>query len=139
MDRRVPLAAGLVRYVVVGGFSFAVDVGTLWFFHGIVGISLPIATALAFGSAFLINFYVNRAWTFGRTDSGPMALVRYIVLVAANLVLVEIGVNGLVALGLDYRISRAICTAALVPVNFLVMRAWVFGHPPVVAAAAVGE
>ena len=83
-DRRRPRWADLARFVVVGGFSLVVDVGTLWIFHGIVGIVLPVATALAFGCAFVVNFFVNRSWTFRRKDSGSSALARYAVLVSST-------------------------------------------------------
>ncbi len=128
------LPEGLLRFVAVGVVSVTLDVGTLWLLHGVVGLALPLATALAFGCAFFVNFFVNRAWTFRRRDAGVMALGRYALLVLLNLALVEVGVLSLTGLGLDYRIARATCTAALVPLNFVVMRHWVFGRAPVTAS-----
>ena len=44
--------------------------------------------------------------------------------------------NALVAIGLDYRISRALCTVALVPLNFT--RDAPLGLPPACAPSGYG-
>lgn len=129
----------LLRFVVVGFLSLVVDVGSLWVLHGLLHVPLALATALAYGVAFFVNFFVNRAWTFRAPTAGRRALVRYGLVVALNLAAVEVGVLSLVRLGLDYRIARAACTAAMVPVNFVLMRRFVFhAAPPAVSVDGLG-
>src|SRR5262245_25158525 len=49
-----------VRFVIVGGVSFFLDAGTLFLLHGVWGMWLGPATALAFLTAFFLNFLLNR-------------------------------------------------------------------------------
>ena len=84
-----------VRFLVVGGLSLVVDTGSLIVFHGWLGIWLPLATTMAFGVAFVVNFGLNRLWAFGSGGHMGRQLTRYGYLVIANLCLTVVLVQGL--------------------------------------------
>lgn len=117
----------IVRYVVVGVVSLAVDLGVLWALHGLFGVWLPLAAAISFLSSFVVNFGLNQRWTFSATaGSTPAQLVRYTILVAANTLVTSAAVTAITATGLDYLFAKLIVVAVLTVTNFVLMRVWVF-------------
>lgn len=116
-----------VRFLAVGGLSVVVDAGLLVLLHGVLAIWLPVAAALAFAGAFVVNFGLNRAWVFGSAGAVHRQLVRYLTLVAVNLVLTVILVPALTWLGLPYLVAKLVTTGALAVLNYLASRTWIFG------------
>ncbi len=115
-----------VRFVLVGGASFVADAGALFLLHGVLRLWLPLATVLAYGVAFVINFGLNRGWAFGSTGALGGQVHRYLWLVAANLVLTVVGVQGLTWLGLVYLGSKLVTSTVLAVLNYVAFRRWVF-------------
>ncbi len=115
-----------VRFLVVGGLSLVVDTGSLIVFHGWLGIWLPLATTMAFGVAFVVNFGLNRLWAFGSGGHMGRQLTRYSYLVIANLCLTVVLVQGLTWAGLPYVASKLITAVILAIANYLVSRKWIF-------------
>lgn len=115
-----------VRFLVVGVLSIAADAGLLALLHGVLRIWLPVATALAFAGAFVVNFGLNRGWAFGSSASMGRQLRRYLLLVAANLALTVVFVSGLTWLGLMYLIAKLITAAVLAAANYVISRRWIF-------------
>ena len=117
----------VVRYVIVGGLSFAVDFTVFITAYRFTGLGAAGSAALGYSSAFILNFGMNRSWVFvamgGRVGR---QFLRYLTLVGANLLITAIGVGTLVARGVDYRISRICVAAIVVLINFVIMRLWVF-------------
>jgi putative flippase GtrA len=124
LARAVRGSAG--RYLLVGSLSFIADVGLLFALHGIIGIWLPLATALAFLGAFVVNFGLNRTWAFRSNGAVGRQLGRYLALVAANLVATVLLVSGLTAAGLPYLIAKAMATGTLLAINYAISRKWIF-------------
>jgi putative flippase GtrA len=116
-----------VRFVLVGGTSFVLDAGTLFLLHGVFKLWLPLATVLAYAVAFIANFGLNRKWAFA-ADNGHVGrqLHRYLYLVAANLILTVIGVQGLTWLGLPYLVSKVVTSGVVAAINYVAFRLWVF-------------
>jgi putative flippase GtrA len=115
-----------VRFLVVGGLSIAIDAGSLWVLHGLLGIWLPVATATAYLISLTFNFAANRLWTFDARGAAGRHLVRYASLVAVNLLLTVLLVQLLTVIGLPYLVSK-LCTAALLASgNYFASRIWVF-------------
>lgn len=115
-----------VRFLVVGGLSVIADTGALFVLHGVLGIWLPVATALAYAVAFVVNFGLNRTWAFGADGAIGRQLWRYLALVAANLVITVLLVQGLVWAGLGYLVAKVLTALGLAVVNYLVSRRWIF-------------
>jgi putative flippase GtrA len=114
------------RFLLVGGASVVVDAGLLYVLHGLAGLRLEPATALAFLAGFVVNFALNRQWSFASTGRLRHQLAAYLALVAANLVVTVVLVRALTALGLMYLVAKVFTTAALSVVNYLVSRKWIF-------------
>lgn len=57
-----------VRYLLVGGTTFVLDIGLLFFFKLKVGTDLAIATSLGYWISILYNFTLNRWWSFSISD-----------------------------------------------------------------------
>ncbi len=110
----------------MGILSYLADAGTLWALHGGAGISLLVATSIAFSTALVVNYGLNRVLTFASNSAVRYEASRYLLLVVANYVVTLALVGGLTAAGLPYLASKTVSTAALAVANFLAYRRWVF-------------
>jgi putative flippase GtrA len=115
-----------VRFLIVGGLSVAIDAGSLFVLHGVLGVWLPLATAVAYMISIGVNFGLNRLWTFEAGGAARWHLLRYVLLVAANLTLTVVLVQLLTWLGLPYLVSKLCTTAVLAVSNYFISREWVF-------------
>jgi putative flippase GtrA len=116
----------VVRFVVVGGLSLLTNTAALYALHGVLGMWLPLAAALAFAISFVVNFGLNRMWTFESDGALAGHLWRYLALVLANLALNAALVTGLSAVGVPYLLSQVIVTAMLSAANYVVSQRWIF-------------
>ena len=120
------LRSSLVRYLVVGGASFAVDAGLLLTLHDGVGWPRLVAASIAFWTALLLNFTLNRIWAFRGHEDVKVSLARYLTVVGFNylgsLVILEVGTR----LGAALIVAKALATGLTVLWNFLAYRFWVF-------------
>ncbi len=76
----------LIRYIIVGGGTFIIDFGLLFFFRIQLHIPLAIATSIGFWVAVLFNFTLNRTWSFSvnETKSLHKHALAYGLLLAFN-------------------------------------------------------
>ena len=116
----------LPRFLIIGVLSFIVDAGTLFLTHGVLKIWLPLATTLAYGLSFVVNFGLNRRWAFGSTGALTGQAARYIALVGVNFLITLAMVNGIAALGVSYLLAKVLATAVIAGVNYLAYRNWIF-------------
>jgi putative flippase GtrA len=119
---------------VAGGVTFLVDIASLRFLHGTVGIALVPSTVVAFLIAFAFNFTVSRQWTFAvaaRSGRARRQITRYLLLVSVNLVSTVLLVAGLSTVGINYLIAKTVAGGINALGNFFAYRHWVFGSPPV--------
>lgn len=117
------------RFFVVGVVSFGVDIGSLRLFHGVLHLGLALSTLIAFAVAFCVNFTASRQWVFTATARDTYArrqAVRYLVLVAVNLVLTLVIVVGLSDLGIPYLLAKVVAASVNAVGNFFAYRHWVF-------------
>lgn len=120
------LALGPVRYLLVGGLAFVVDIGLLWLFHEVFGVPLGISTPIAFLLSFALTFVLQRTLTF-RTDAGIMgSAVKYTILVAFNTVATTLIVTAGAAVGLPWVWAKVIAVAATTIWNYFGYRYWIF-------------
>lgn len=120
------VGSSLERFLVVGVLSFLADGGALFVLHGLLGVTLPLAAGLAFASAFVVNFGLNRIWAFRSDGAVGRQLGRYLALVVANLGLTVLLVPGLTSLGLPYLVAKVGTTGLLALANYLISRKWIF-------------
>lgn len=117
-----------VRYLVVGGFSFALDLGLLALFKELLGWQLWIATATAFVTSFVFNYTAQRMFSFNSEAPHGRALVKYVILVAFNsaATVVIVGLVDLTPAG--WATGKVLSTAATTFWNYFAYKNWVFAH-----------
>jgi putative flippase GtrA len=120
----------LFWYLVVGGVTVVVDIGLLALLHEVYGVSLGLATTVAFCSAVTVNFLLNRTAMSSRGSQGLMQhALRYGSLVAANYVITLAVVTTAGHVGDRYLVAKVAVVAGSTLWNFLLYRHWVFAPP----------
>ncbi len=120
--------AQLVRFCLVGGTGYLVNLAVFGVLvHGF-GIHHVVAATGAFGVAWTCNFVFNKYWTFRNHDRPAIQQAwRYLTvsLVAMGLGLLILDI--LVQAELPRLVAQAAAIAAVTPLNFLLNRRWSFG------------
>jgi putative flippase GtrA len=118
----------LVRFGLVGGVGFAVNIAVYALFvHG-AGVDYRIAAVAAWLVAVLNNFVLNRHWTFDAGDGRAHFQAMRFVLVSLvafgfSLVLLTVLVEGASVSKVP---AQAIAVIAATPLNFLGNKLWSF-------------
>jgi putative flippase GtrA len=123
---KVALNNEVVRFIIVGGLSFAIDLGILMLLHEVFGVELWLATPIAFLTSLVFNFVLQRVFTFRAQNGRSVSLLKYCLLVAFNTLAVDLIVNGAEWLGLGYQIGKIVSTAMITAWNFLLYKHWIF-------------
>jgi dolichol-phosphate mannosyltransferase len=118
----------LVRFGLVGGLGFIVNIAVYTLFvHG-VGVDYRVASVMAWIVAVANNFVWNRHWTFDAREGVAhhqairfllVSLVTEVISLALLTVLVEAG-------GMTKVPAQAIAVAAATPLSFLGNKLWSF-------------
>lgn len=125
-----PMRRQLVYYLVVGGLTVIVDVGLLALLHESYGVPLGLATTVAFCTAVVVNFLLNRTVMSSRGSHGlTQHALRYGSLVAANYVITLAVVTTAGHVGDRYLVAKVAVVAVSTAWNFLLYRYWVFVPP----------
>lgn len=123
----------LIKFLVVGVASFAIDLGLLALLHEVWGVDLWIATPIAFLASLVFNFLVQRKFTFQSGARAHVSFMKYGVLVVFNLVAIDVIVNLFAASGISYAVGKVVATVLTTAWNFLLYKYWIFKPHPVVA------
>ncbi len=117
----------LVRYLVVGGSTFAIDLGLLVFLHGAEGVWLPLATAIAYCVSIVYNFCLNRWWTFSASEKKSLHqhIAPYVILLGCNLVFTVIFVST-ASHFINYALAKAISVAIQTTWTYFCYKHFVF-------------
>jgi len=118
----------LIKFGMVGGSGYLINLGVFAFLSANLGVHHLIAAVGAFCVAFASNFFWNRHWTFGAADghAGFQAARFFAVSVAAlliNLAVLEALVGGT---SMGDLAAQAIAVAVAMPFNFLGNKLWTF-------------
>ena len=101
------LSPTLVRYLLIGAFTFGLDLALLTAVRSGLGWPLPVAVTIGYAVALSVNYVLNRVLNFrSHAPLGPESL-RYAGAVAVNFGVVLLGVTtGLAAVGVPYQVAR---------------------------------
>ncbi|GAB3477473.1 GtrA family protein [Amycolatopsis cihanbeyliensis] len=134
--RRLPfgLAAvvppSLLGFALINSCTFGVDLLLLTVFRGVLGLPVAAGFTLAYLIAFGLAFVLNRHFNFRSHAPVGRQAVLYAVAIAINYLAFILGVGGgLVALGLQYHLSRIIAGACEAVYMYSVMRWVIFREP----------
>jgi len=112
--KRLPfgIPANFLGFALINGFTFGVDLLLLTVFHGWWGLPVWLSITLGYAGAFGLSFVLNRTLNFRSHAPVGRQTALYVVVIAVNYVVFLLGVGGgLVALGLQYHVSRIIAGA----------------------------
>jgi len=118
----------LVRFGLVGGVGFFVNLAVYAFFVHVAGVDYRVAAVLAWLVAVANNFILNRHWTFDASDGlVHFQAIRFLavslIAFAFSLLLLTLFVEGA---GLPKVHSQALAVAAATPLNFVGNKLWSF-------------
>jgi dolichol-phosphate mannosyltransferase len=118
----------LLKFVVVGGTGYAVNILVYALVHEAVGIGHLRSATVAFLVAVMNNFWLNRHWTFGARDghAGFQAARFFAVSVAAFFFALGISQLLVSTTNLPDVVSQAISIVLATPLNFLGNKMWSF-------------
>ncbi len=123
----------LIKFSIVGGSGFVVNVTVFFVTNHLLGVHHIAAATVAFVLALINNFWWNRHWTFGSHGArdhhaGFQAARFFTVSVAAFLfaaAILELLVSGF---GFGEVPAQAISIVAATPLNFVGNKMWTFGR-----------
>ena len=119
----------VIRFLIAGGASAAVDLSALYFFTSIVGWWYLLSAVLAFIIAFWVSFGLQKFWTFAdhTTDRIHFQLGIYFIITSVNLGLNTLMMYLLVdGFRLHYLIAQIIASGLLACESFFIYQRFVF-------------
>jgi dolichol-phosphate mannosyltransferase len=117
----------LLKFGVVGGSGYLINLGVFAFLSGNLGLYHAVAAVGAFCVAVTSNFLWNRYWTFGPGEGlAHMQAARFLAVSIACLVINLLVLELLVNSGMGELAAQAIAVAVAMPFNFLGNKLWTF-------------
>lgn len=117
----------LLRYLLIGAFTFSLDLALLTVVRSGLGWPLPVAVTIGYAVALSVNYLLNRMLNFhSHAPLGPESL-RYAGAVTVNFAVVLLGVtSGLAAIGVPYQVARVVAGGAEGIFMYCALRWFVF-------------
>ncbi|MDO8561325.1 MAG: GtrA family protein [bacterium] len=119
----------IFKFLIAGGFAFAVNIVALYVFTDILHIYYLVSTVLAFLVAFSVSFTLQKFWTFQDASRGNLhvQLQLYLAMQIANVTLN----TGLMYLFVEYLhiwyiFSQTIITLVLSVIIFVINKKYIF-------------
>jgi putative flippase GtrA len=118
----------LLKFGIVGGSGYLINLGVFAFLSGNLGVYHALAAIGAFCVAVTNNFLWNRYWTFGPGEGlAHMQAARFLAVSLASLVVNLIVLELLItSSGISELAAQAIAVAVAIPFNFLGNKLWTF-------------
>lgn len=119
--------ADVGAYLLIGGLSVATDLLLLVVLVELVGVPVGPAAAASFATSVVVNFALNRLLAGGAAQGLlGRAVLRYGVLLAANLTLTVVVVTAAEGAGVPYLPVKVAVVVASTAWNYVLYRRWVF-------------
>ena len=120
----------VVKYICVGIVSIIVDYGLLLLFYRALGVPLEAATAAAFIIGLVVNFMLNRLWSFN-AKPGRRNAIRQVVLYGILVLLNTLFTVFVVGLASDQwnippEISKPVCVLITTVWNYILYKKIIF-------------
>jgi len=116
-----------VRYLFVGGTTFVLDFGILFFLHGICKLNLAASTSVAYWISISYNFVLNRYWTFDSREKESLMhhITTYFALLVFNFLFTVTFVS-IVGTHINYVAAKALAVAIQMTWTYVVYKKYVF-------------
>lgn len=129
MPARDSLPLQFVVFAVVGGVSTACHFATLWTLHVPLGVDLIVATTAGYVVGAVVNYLLNRRFTFATSTTAHQAAVpRFATVVLMGMAL-NAGIMAAlahVAPGVNFLLRQCVATGTVLVFNFVMNRHWTF-------------
>lgn len=66
------LEIDMIRFMIVGGLGFIINLTVLYVVHGVSGLSIAISQIIGAETAILSNFYWHSRWTYKEAAEKPL-------------------------------------------------------------------
>ena len=120
----------LSHYAIVGGTSAVIDTGLLLLCLKILHTNLFVATAVGFMSGLVVNFILNKLWSFKSKAAGfrktQKEIQLYAVLVCFNLGFTYITVSFLTHLGFSIVVAKLSTIIITTSWNYIIYKKIIF-------------
>ncbi|GAA2726119.1 GtrA family protein [Cellulomonas aerilata] len=116
----------LVHYLVIGGLSFVVDMGSLLLLSGPAGLPVWLAATVGYWASLLVNFGLNRRSMAGTGGRLRVQSVRYAVLLVGNFLMTLLVLQVGAGLGLPTAAAKCVAVVVATASNYVLYRRWVF-------------
>jgi dolichol-phosphate mannosyltransferase len=118
----------LLKFGVVGGSGYLVNLAVFALLAGLLGMHYVLAAVIAFCVAVSNNFFWNRRWTFSPGDGhASFQAARFLAVSVAALLINLAVLQALVAgAAVGKLAAQAIAVAVAMPINFLANKLWTF-------------
>jgi putative flippase GtrA len=126
----------VVRYVVVGVSSLAVDYSILLVLFHIFGVNVAIASIIAMVCGLVVNFMLNKLWSFkaeGGAKQSVKQAVLYGTLVVINLAFTSWFASYMLTFHIGPEISKLVSTATITLWNYALYKVLIFKTPEPIA------
>jgi len=119
-----------VRYLFVGGTTFVIDFGLLFFLHDTIGTTITFATSAAYWVSIIYNFLLNRYWTFSASERESLRrnITFYFILLIANYFFAVIFV-AVVSNFMYFLIAKALAVAIQMTWTYYLYKHYIFVQP----------
>ncbi|HSX32124.1 MAG TPA: GtrA family protein [Candidatus Saccharimonadales bacterium] len=116
-----------VRYVLIGGTTFAIDFFLLVLLHGVLNVNVIVAATISYWTSIAFNFVANRFWTFGATETHiAKHAASYGMLLGFNYLFTIGFIAGATHLGMHYTIAKVISVAIQMAWTYLAYKKLIF-------------
>lgn len=134
LHRRLPkflkwIPETAIGFAMISLTGFLIDIGILTLLHGVIHVWYPLAVTLGYGTASVVNFFLNRWLNFQIHGNIGRQSGRQLVVVISNYLIWILGFSTVLeVLGVQYQAARIISACAEGIYLYVMMRIWVF--PP---------
>lgn len=117
-----------LRFVIVGGICFVLNLVVLHVCVEVLGLHYMIAMLVSIFVVYSVGWILNRTWTFRSRDRA--VFLEYGRYVSANLAAMLVSLAAMWVLvsrfGVHYLLASAVIAVGMTAVNFAVHSAWTF-------------
>ncbi len=117
----------IIKFCIVGGMGYIVNLAVFYVLEHWGGLHYLVASTISYFGAWVLNFVLNRQWTFQKhKDAIAPQAAKYFIASALGWCVNEIVLVAFVHGGVGHVLAQAIGIAASTPVTFLITRGWAF-------------
>jgi putative flippase GtrA len=119
-----------VRFALFGVLGLAFDASLLWLLVTFTPCAQALAVTLAFAVTYLLNFFLNRRFSFAAEGAVGAQLARFVPQVGLDYLLTLTVVETLTGCAVTLLLARVLAGGTNAAVNYTMYRWWTFRRRP---------